>query len=50
MEPLIPKMAPSTEKSRQGIRMNISTEVQKIKTYESEIMTLKKANELDSAR
>ena len=30
--------------------MNISTEVQKIKTYESEIMTLKKANELDSAR
>jgi hypothetical protein len=30
--------------------MNISTESQKIKTYESEIMTLKIANELDGAR
>ena len=50
MEPLNSKMAPSTEKSRQGIRMNISTEVQKTKTYELEIMTLKIANELDGAR
>jgi hypothetical protein len=43
-------MAPSTAKSRQGTRLNISTEVQKIKAYESEIMTLRIANELDVIR
>ena len=41
-------MAPTTEKSRQGTEMNISTEVQK--TYESQPMTLKEATERDNAR
>jgi hypothetical protein len=43
-------MAPSTAKSRQWTRLNISTKVHKIKAYESQIMTLKAANELDVLR
>ena len=38
MEPSNSKMALTTAKSRQRTKMNVSTEVQEIKTYESQLM------------
>jgi hypothetical protein len=51
VEPLNSKMAPSkTAKSRQGIKLNIANAVKAIATYESQLMTQKKADELDGLR
>jgi hypothetical protein len=41
VKPLYSEMAQTTSKSRQGTKMNISTEVQKINAYEPQLMTLK---------